>query len=319
MDEIFIEIDKYIQCSDLTTTTKATNKKHLEYFVYFLAARTNTDYKLLHLEKIYVLKDSNNRIIMSLPIKAQLVDDFFKSQIDRGYWSLYKSKSALSSFFQYLNRQYDFENIMLQMKFRIDDYKPMPKSTKILSRHDIIKFLQSIVFHSKDLKRDMLMFTILLHTGCRISELLNMRVCDINPESETVLLEKTKTKRQRYLVLREGYGDILEKYCEQEGRQLTDYIFLNSKKGKMNRSSFLKLFKYYLSKSNLSYVKIHSLRHSFATHMFESGASNLIIQQLLGHSSLQSTEIYIHPNYTRNSAVKIPENEFVYQEIEHLI
>ena len=66
-------------------------------------------------------------------------------------------------------------------------------------------------------------------------------------------------------------------------------------------------------------VKLHSLRHSFATLMYESGSDITLIQQLLDHSELTTTKTYVHPNYIRNKNIRIKENDDIYSELKNLL
>lgn len=76
------------------------------------------------------------------------------------------------------------------------------------------------------------------------------------------------------------------------------------------------LFYSYLNKAQLPKVKVHSLRHSFATTMVESGASILEVQQLLGHSDVITTKGYVHPNLVRNKNITIQENDEIFQQYQ---
>jgi site-specific recombinase XerD len=64
---------------------------------------------------------------------------------------------------------------------------------------------------------------------------------------------------------------------------------------------------------------LHAIRHTFATLLYECGVELAIIQQLLGHDSLISTEIYVHPHYVRNSKIRIAENEELFNKIQKII
>lgn len=106
-------------------------------------------------------------------------------------------------------------------------------------------------------------------------------------------------------------GNIINRYTNKQNRMKTDYLFLNSKKNKLSHANVNELLKNYLTLADLPPINIHAFRHTFATLMADEGTPIPIIQQLLGHKSIESTNGYINPHYIRNKNLKLPETQLV--------
>lgn len=242
-----------------------------------------------------------------------MIDDYFLSSLSKGY-SCYKgNKDAIGSFFNYLNRNYGFPNLVKEMNIKVNKYKYQKNNVDILSRHDILKFFHYIVFKSDNRNRDVLLFILFITTGCRSSEIVNIKVQDIIWEDNLIYLPKTKHNKSKYIPLRPGLSDSIKSYCQKNNLQKTDYLF------NLNQNQMKNLFYKRLKEANLPRVRLHSLRHSFATMMVESGATLTEVQQLLGHVDIFTTKGYIHPNIISNKKIKIKENEETFNTILKLM
>ena len=311
MDSLLENITSFYKHSRLGKETNQRYLNRLNDFTIYLAALMNEKKEEIYLDKVYEEKDSDDILVRYSPIDSTLLDCYFQTLISKGFYSMQKDYSALSSFFSFLEKNYNFKNPMVGIEFRLSEYKPEKKYSRVLTRGNIIKFMNAIVTNSKDLETDLLLFCLLLSTGCRISEILDLQCKDIDFENDTFLLKKTKNKHQRIVNLRPGMGEIIEKYAYKLNRVGTDFLFLNSKNNKLTRTDVDALLKEYLRLSNLPSINIHGFRHTFATLMADEDTSIIIIQQLLGHKNIQSTKNYINPHYVRNKNLVIPENQLV--------
>jgi site-specific recombinase XerD len=311
MEPYVKEIDKFLLCKDFTDSTKKAYKDKLEQFGQYLSDLTEQKYGELHLEQIFELIDVNGKTVRFLPINSTLLDQFLFSRTDKGYSWLSTCHAALKSFFKYLFKNYAFDDVMLEIEFKLKNYKPSRIPPRILNRHEVIRLLRSIIKHSSNLKRDLLLFTLLLSTGSRKNEILNATVENIDFDNDLIFLKETKNKRSHYIILRHGVGTLIQKYCVENQLSHSDKLFPD-----LSYDSVNTLLNSYLTFANLPKVKVHSMRHSFGTMMFESGALITTIQQLLNHIALSSTRTYIEPNYIRNFELFIPENEEIYNNIK---
>ncbi|WGV57450.1 tyrosine-type recombinase/integrase [Brevibacillus brevis] len=316
MNTFLIEMEKFISNTMVLNSTKVRYRKNLIDFAMFLKESTNTELQDLHLEKMYEIIDRSGNLLAFKPINEALIDQYFFSNRTRGYQWLTTNRSTLGSFFMYLEKNYDFPNIMKTIEFKTKNYKPLRRPPKILSRHDVLRLLQSIVRNSKNLLRDLLLFLLLISTGCRISEILTLQFKNVDFELDVLHIWMSKTKRNRTIVLREGIGKCIEQFRFYSNLQPIDFIFRDNNNEPMRVSEVRSLLHSFCKQAGLPAVRIHALRHTFATLMYEQGSELQVIQQFLGHVSVRSTQIYVHPNYERNSGFVNKENEQLYQKLK---
>ena len=181
-------------------------------------------------------------------------------------------------------------------------YLEMPKLTKhlpnVLSEDDVLKILD-INLNNKYDYRNKAMLELMYSTGIRISELLDIKIHDINT-FEATLKVMGKGSKERILPLGDYALYYIKIYLDKFRSELTkkeynDYLFLNSRGKRLSRQAFFKLIKEIAIKKDIKVdFSPHTLRHSFATHLLKHGADLRSIQELLGHSSLSTTQIYTH-------------------------
>ena len=136
-------------------------------------------------------------------------------------------------------------------------------------------------------------------SGLRVSELVGLRLSRIMPEDQCVLVEG-KGSKQRIVPLSPVSLSLIRDYLEQRIRgpvkpEAADILFLNRRGGQMSRVMVFYIIRDLAEAAGITHhVSPHTLRHSFATHLLEGGANLRVIQTLLGHESIATTEIYLH-------------------------
>lgn len=318
MCNLNIKIEEYNRISKLADSTKSMYVKGLKLFSDFLSQKLNCDVDEIDLRRIHVLRIKSGDIYT--PINSTLLDEFLyeNASLGESYHKLVTLSCGLKSFFKYLYRNDNFPNVTSNMKFNLKKYKEKRKPIRILSKHEILRFFNSVVTHSENPIFEVLLFSIQFSTGMRISELLNLKIKDIDFEREMLYQEKTKNRKARIVPLRNGFGEVLRYYCSTNGLSNSDYL-INENRNQLSKSSVNSNLKKYLKKANLPYVRIHTMRHSFATLMLDAGSNIFIVQQLLGHDFLSSTRDYVDPNYTRNKNIVIKEQQVVYKKLKEKI
>ena len=185
---------------------------------------------------------------------------------------------------------------------RIDIPRPHreKKLPLILSREEV----QKILLAHKNIKHRALL-TIIYSAGLRLSEARHLKVQDIDSSRMLVRIEQAKGNKDRYSVLSPLALQLLRVYWKLY--KPTYWLFENCYGHPVPESTIQHIFKNALEKSGIKKKSsVHTLRHSFATHMLEQGVSLPIIQQLLGHKSLKTTSGYLHVQQYSINAVRSP-------------
>ena len=183
-----------------------------------------------------------------------------------------------------------YENV-LQRKVKSYLY-PRPKEGKklpiVLSEEEIRKIIESI----ENIKHKTIIMAI-YSSGLRISEATNLKLNDIDVNRMIIRIEQTKGKKDRYTPLSKKFYEMLEKYLATYNPKL--YVFEGQDGGKYSTKSIQKIFQKALKKKGImKKATVHTLRHSYATHLLEHGTDLRYIQEILGHNSSKTTEIYTH-------------------------
>lgn len=158
----------------------------------------------------------------------------------------------------------------------------------VLSRMEIERLLMTVRNH-----KHRTMIALSYASGLRISELVNLRVGDVDLQQKFLMIRHAKGDKDRISLLAEGLFEDLQRYLI--GRGATQFLFESEWGGALSSRSLQKVFaRALLSAGILKPATFHSLRHSFATHLIEKGVNLRYVQQLLGHASIRTTEIYTH-------------------------
>jgi len=221
--------------------------------------------------------------------------------------SIARKLTTIKNFHSYLfNKGYTKTNVAES----IDRPKIKKTLPKVLTLQEV-DLLLDIKCNTAFDYRNKAMLELLYATGLRISELLNLKLNDIDMEN-CVVRCLGKGNKERIVPIGEYVLFYLSKYLEYRPKlsknKRSEYLFLNNLGGKLSRFSFFKLIKKLLKEKNINVdVSPHTLRHSFATHMLEYGADLRTIQELLGHSDIATTKIYTHIS---NNKIKEEYNKY---------
>ena len=168
----------------------------------------------------------------------------------------------------------------------------------VLSVEEVDRLIAAVDLDSAFGKRDRAMLETLYGLGLRVSELISLRISSIWMEQGFVSVIG-KGDKQRLVPLGGMARDAIRDYLEVRGpaadRESSDILFLNRFGRALTRIAVFKMIKAYAVKAGISKeISPHTLRHSFATHLIENGADLRAVQEMLGHESILTTEIYTH-------------------------
>ncbi len=207
--------------------------------------------------------------------------------------------SSLRTFYKFLFREEKVPaNPILSVSFP-KTKKKLPKNFSPIETEDILEYNTEEKSTSLN-KRDKAIVEILYSTGLRVFELVNAKVSDLNQEL-TSLKVMGKRKKERYVFIGKEAQTALREYLEERGEQSkTEEIFLNQRGGKLTTRGI----RYILAERRTlmgmeKAITPHKFRHTFATDLLNAGADIRAVQELLGHSSLSSTQVYLSVSQDR--------------------
>ena len=172
--------------------------------------------------------------------------------------------------------------------------KKWEKLPRALSLKDVISLLDSRTDNFTFL-RDTAMLEILYSSGLRVSELVSLKLNDVNLEAGFLRI-MGKGSKERLVPINSRALDKIKEYIKELRTVLlkkkqSDYLFVTNRGGAMTRQRFWQMIKKYGKQIGIN-LSPHTLRHSFATHLLEGGADLRSVQKMLGHSDISTTQIY---------------------------
>jgi integrase/recombinase XerD len=194
--------------------------------------------------------------------------------------SLNRKLSAINSFFDFA-----YKKDLVDEKIKLKQAKIPKTLPKFLEKDEILNALKLIDTTKWQGLRDKAFILFLYATGLRVSEAINVKLSDI--EDGWVRVDMAKGEKQRIVPIAKIALDAINEYLSKR-KCASDYLFVNKNCDKMSRISAFNITKKYLN------VSPHVLRHSFATSLVLGGADLRVVQELLGHSSMNTTQIYTH-------------------------
>ena len=208
--------------------------------------------------------------------------------------SVNRKMSSLKSFYKFLQKTGSIsENPLLNHKaLKVSNEVQVPFSKAEVN--EVLTLLDEVSdFESA---RNKLMVELLYSTGIRRSELIHIRLTDIDPYNETVKV-LGKRNKERYIPLLRSVFETYGTYKQYRDKITTNesYLFLTQKGKKLYDTLVYRVINNYFSSVSSKIKKSpHVIRHSFATHLLNEGADLNSVKELLGHSSLASTQVYTH-------------------------
>jgi len=230
-------------------------------------------------------------------IKNEDLKEYVKylKEINLNEKSVARNISSLKSFYKFLIIEKYINNNPTDALFLPKVKKSLPNT---LSEDEVLKLLD-IKLTDNFSYRNKAMLELIYATGLRVSELINLKLQDIDL-TQDIIRTFGKGSKERVIPIGDYAKEYLEKYIyEYRGsilkRESCEYLFLNNHGKKMTRQGFFKILKKIAKEKGIDKeFSPHTLRHSFASHLLKYGADLRTIQELLGHSDISTTQIYTH-------------------------
>ena len=219
--------------------------------------------------------------------------------------SIARKLSAIRGLFGYIRKQ---GLIATDPSRKVDSPKYGSTVPQILNLEEVERLIEAPDVTTPEGHRDRVMLELLYDTGLRVSELVYLNVREVDLQ-QSALRITGKGQKQRIIPFGEYAQEALSEYFELTraqllvrtgGPQASTFVFVTRRGSAMTRQAFWKNIKRYALKAGITKeISPHKLRHSFATHMLEHGMDLRIVQTLLGHSDISTTQIYTHVANTR--------------------
>lgn len=261
-------------------------KNHLKLIGY--SQNTIRTYSLEFAQFLYFIKDKEASLCTIEDIKSFLL------------YCIGELKLKENTLHSRINGvKFYFEEVLKQPKIALEIPRPKKhlKLPKALNTQEVKRIFENV----ENLKHNTIL-KICYGMGLRLSEIVNLKIFDIDSKAMTVHIQKGKGKKDRYVNLPESIlVQLREYYLAYKPKE---YLFEGQYGGQYSKRSIQKTFKTALLKAGIQKpVGIHSLRHSYATHLLENGTDIRFIKELLGHNDIKTTLIYT--NVTDKSLRKI--------------
>ena len=233
-------------------------------------------------------------------VKVEDIRKYLKVLYDKKYQntSISRKISSLKSFYKYLEAENKIKTNPLLLISNPKKEKHLPS---FLNYSDLEKLLSTPNLKTKEGQRDALIMEMLYSTGIRVSELVNIKLKDINKNEKTIII-LGKGNKERYVYYGSKCAKLLNLYLN-EGRKMfleNDYLFVNKHGNKINDRIIRMIIEKNTKLTNIKvHVTPHTLRHTYATHMLNEGADLKSVGDLLGHENLSTTQIYTHVSNER--------------------
>lgn len=287
------------------------NSKINEFIVYITnqkkySLNTIKNYKIDILEFYdYIIGKQENYLKVDYNFIKGYLMVLYDKKLSRN--SIARKLSSLRSFYKYL-----FNNEFIEMNpFR---YVSTPKKERKLPKYLGVEELEDI-FNTPDIKlplgqRNKVILEVLYATGLRVSELVNIKVSDIDFYRKEIKV-MGKGSKERIVHFGDYCLDAINLFLE-DGRQklllkhnkTSEYLIINEKGNKITTRGVEKIINDIVKKASIKkHVSPHMLRHSFATHLLNEGCDILTVKELLGHESLETTQVYTHVSNERLRSV----------------
>lgn len=276
--------DDFCVGKNVLSKISLSNRDEIQRLVYQLKLKgysPNTIRAYAHefAQYLYYLKDFNAQNCGETEVRAYLI--FCIDNLRLSENSLHSRINAVKFY---------YEKVLFQERIFLEIPRPKKQSKlpKALNMHEVRKIFDA----TENLKHNT-MLKLCYGMGLRLSEILNLKVANIDSKNMRVHIERGKGKKDRFVNLPESILDQLRSYYVEYKPKI--YLFEGKYGGQYSSRTIQEVFKKSLTKAKISKkVGIHSLRHSFATHLLENGTDIRFIQELLGHNDIKTTFIYTH-------------------------
>lgn len=254
-------------------------QKYLQY-VFLTLRKGSYEFYNVHLK--YLIKYFNeNQIFDSDEINSLVISDFvFYERCKKN------TNSTINKRILALKNMFKYNNILNNDIISISKFREEKNTFLALTNSEVERLINYLNLNVLKEQNKLLIY-LLIDTGARISEILNIKISNINYSNNTIYLDVTKTHNCRCVPFTQATKILLKKYIEENN-------FINDKLFNLTISAVESLFRRIKDRLKLNKFHPHMLRHTLATKLHKNGVSIMIVQKIMGHKNISTTERYIH-------------------------
>lgn len=235
-------------------------------------------------------------------VTRETMSEFIGDLVDLGIAPGSRARiiSGLKAFFKFLKLEHEITHNPTDLLESPRLGRSLPD---VLSVEEIDLLISSIDLSTPDGRRNRAILETIYGSGLRVSELCTLEISHLRLD-EGFMIVTGKGSKERIVPMSDISVRLITEYLREDRptpkRGEEDYVFLNRRGGHLTRQMIFIIIKNQTEQAGIKKtVSPHTLRHSFATHLLEGGANLRVIQQMLGHESIGTTEIYLHVSDTR--------------------
>jgi integrase/recombinase XerD len=224
-------------------------------------------------------------------VVSEQIVGYFQTLKDKGIASssLCRALVAIKVFFRFLKRE---KIIATNPTVFLESPKMWQLIPEVLTVEEVTRFLATPDIQTSIGARDKAIFMVMYASGLRVSELCGLNVGDVSDDQVRV---RGKGNKERVIPIAAAAVAAVDDYLTRFRTEGDGPLFLSSQGKRMDRVALWERVKFYGKKAGISKeISPHTLRHSFATHLLENGADLRVIQEMLGHSNIATTDRYTH-------------------------
>ncbi|MBI5674608.1 MAG: tyrosine recombinase XerC [Nitrospirae bacterium] len=279
-------------------------KKYIDEFITSLKAEKNVSAHTIRaytndLREFHSFTDKKPEDIDNLEIRSFLASLHYR-KLKKS--SISRKLATIRSFYKYLHKEGFVKKNPAKLVSSPRLPKPLPKFLTIDETFSLMNAPQGDTFKAT---RDKSIIELLYSSGLRVSELTSLDISDLDIK-ESLVRVKGKGKKERITPVGSNAMTAIKNYLPERIslKKKSQALFLNNRGGRLTQRSVRRILLQYCRTAGLKgYPSPHTLRHTFATHLLHGGADLRAIQELLGHSSLSTTQRYTHVDIAHLSEV----------------
>lgn len=240
-------------------------------------------------------------------VTRQMITKFMMKEKDRGLSSnsISRELACIKSFFKFLLKE---NRIKEDIATIIESPKLWKKLPSTMNLDEVESLLNTPNLRDPMEIRDKASLELMYATGMRVSELVRLKMDDLNMDAGFIKCFG-KGSKERIVPFGKKAKESIKRYLEKSRpkflkNNVSNFLFLTRLGKPMSRQTFWKIIKRYVKLAKIKkHVSPHSLRHSFATHILERGADLRVVQEMLGHADISTTQIYTHVSKDRLKSI----------------